>query len=146
MLIVGIEQQRELCMKKQYREAGELIRETGSLLGFFFPKDKSQDDYSDIEELRMLKDEWDHLCNQLRIQILEEFELVERGIVQVDLLREATHAVDAMGITAVHEVKMQFASFVLRPYADIFEPGKPDGEFERASRRFSWLKRTLKDF
>ena len=67
MLIVGIEQQRELCMKKQYREAGELIRETGSLLGFFFPKDKSQDDYSDIEELRMLKDEWDHLCNQLRI-------------------------------------------------------------------------------
>lgn len=146
MLIVGIEQQRELCMKKQYREAGELIRETGSLLGFFFPKDKSQDDYSDIEELRMLKDEWDHLCNQLRIQILEEFELVERGIVQVDLLREATHAVDAMGMTAVHEVKMQFASFVLRPYADIFEPGKPDGEFERASRRFSWLKRTLKDF
>jgi hypothetical protein len=146
MLIVGIEQQRELCMKKQYREAGELIRETGSLLGFFFPKDKSQDDYSDIEELRMLKDEWDHLCNQLRIQILEEFELVERGIVQVDLLREATHAVDAMGMSAVHEVKMQFASFVLRPYADIFEPGKPDGEFERASRRFSWLKRTLKDF
>lgn len=94
----------------------------------------------------MLKEEWDHLCNQLRIQILEEFGLLEKGLVQIELLREATHAVDAMGLTAVHEVKMQFAGFILRPYSEIFEPGKPDGEFEQARRRFSWLKRTLKDF
>ena len=35
-LIVGIEQQRDFCINKQYKEAGDLIRETASLLGFFF--------------------------------------------------------------------------------------------------------------
>lgn len=43
--------------------------------------DANRIDYSDIEELRSLKEEWDHLCNQLRIQILEEFENLEKGIV-----------------------------------------------------------------
>jgi methylmalonyl-CoA mutase N-terminal domain/subunit len=39
--------------------------ETAHLLGFFF---KSQeDDFSDVEEIRSLKEEWDHLCNQLRM-------------------------------------------------------------------------------
>ena len=41
MLIVGIEQQRDFCINKQYREASELIRETGSLLGYFFPRKMS---------------------------------------------------------------------------------------------------------
>jgi hypothetical protein len=36
MLIVGIEQQRDFCINKQYKEAGDLIRETGHLLGHFF--------------------------------------------------------------------------------------------------------------
>lgn len=63
-----------------------------------------------------------------------------------ELLREATHAIDAMGPTAVHEVKMQFASFILRPYSEIFEPGKPDSNFESSRRRFSWLKRTFMDY
>lgn len=159
MLIVGIEQQRDFCINKQYKEAGELIRETGSLLGYFFPRkmyamglaqhqavNEDAEDYSDIEELKSLKEEWDHLCNQLRIQILEEFTLLEKGIAQEDLLREATFALDAMGTNAVNEVKIQFSRYILKPYLEIFEPGKPEASFENARRRFSWLKRTLKDY
>jgi hypothetical protein len=41
---------------------------------------------------------------------------------------------------------MWFSNYLLRPYLEIFEPGKPDSDFENAKRRFSWLKRTLKEF
>jgi len=41
---------------------------------------------------------------------------------------------------------MQFSNFILHPYQEIFEPGKPDSEFENIRRRFSWLKRTLKEY
>ena len=88
-LVVGIEQLRELCISKQYKEAAQLIEECGHLLGYFFKSVKDaraadQEDFSDVEELRSLKDEWDHLCNQLRMQILEEFENIEKGIKHKD--------------------------------------------------------------
>jgi len=165
---MGIEQQRDFCINKQYKEAGDLIRETASLLGFFFKpssyakmknqgygiqisgsqeanSDKQQD-FSDIEELRSLKEEWDHLCNQLRIQILEDFGNLEKGIKVDEMLHDACIAIDAMGENAVNDVKMWFSNFILRAYQEIFEPGKPDSEFENSRRRFSWLKRTLKDY
>lgn len=69
-------------------------------MGAFFkpiPKKGLGEDYSDIEELRALREEWKHLTNQLRIQILEEFELLEKGIKQEDMLHDACIAIDAMG-------------------------------------------------
>ena len=51
-----------------------------------------------------------------------------------------------MGEQAIHDIKMQFSTFILHPYLEIFEPGKPDAEFKNAARRFSWLKRALKEY
>ena len=74
-LVTGIEQLREFCIQKQYKSAGDLIKECGQLLGFFFKNHKMlqstygpsnyshQEDFSDVEELKSLKEEWDHLCN-----------------------------------------------------------------------------------
>ena len=42
MLIVGIEQLREFCIKQQYKEASDLIKETGHLFGFFFKQTNNQ--------------------------------------------------------------------------------------------------------
>jgi hypothetical protein len=107
---------------------------------------QNSEDFSDIEELRGLKQEWDHLCNQLRIQILEEFENIEKGIKHEDMLHDACFAIDAMGENAINDIKMWFSNHILRSYQEIFEPGKPDSEFQNARRRFSWLKRSLKDY
>jgi len=125
-----------------------LIEECGHLLGFFFKANRElkEEDFSDVEELRSLKEEWDHLCNQLRMQILEEFENIEKGIKHKDLLREACYAIDAMGHYAIHDVKMWFCNFILRPYQEIFEPGRPESDFENTRRRFAWLKRSLKEY
>ena len=114
-LVVGIEQLREFCINRQYKEAAALIEECGNLLGFFFKQD-GQLDFSDVDEVRSLKDEWDHLCNQLRMQILEEFENISKGVKQPELLNDACFAVDAMGQNAINDVKMWFSNFILKPY------------------------------
>jgi vacuolar protein sorting-associated protein 53 len=80
------------------------------------------------------------------MQILEEFEDIERGIKHKEILHEACYAIDAMGNYAIQDVKMWFCNFILRPYSEIFEPGRPDSEFENTRRRFAWLKRTLKEY
>jgi vacuolar protein sorting-associated protein 53 len=71
---------------------------------------------------------------------------LEKGIKVDEMLHDACIAIDAMGENAVNDVKMWFSNFMLRAYQEIFEPGKPDSEFENSRRRFSWLKRTLKDY
>ena len=62
------------------------------------------------------------------------------------MLHDACFAIDAMGENAINDIMMQFSLFILRPYQEIFEEGKPDAEFENTRRRFSWLKRTLKEY
>ena len=61
--MVGIEQLRKFGMEKQYASAADLIRETEQIMGFFFPQGGKQPVYSNIDELKSLKEEWDHLCN-----------------------------------------------------------------------------------
>ncbi len=48
------------------------------------------------------------------------------------MLHDACIAIDAMGEQAINDIKMQFSNFILRPYQEIFEPGKPDGSFENS--------------
>jgi len=62
------------------------------------------------------------------------------------MLHDACIAIDAMGENAINDIKMWFSNYILRAYQEIFEPGKPDSEFQNSRRRFSWLKRTLKDY
>lgn len=80
------------------------------------------------------------------MQILEEFDNFEKGIKHGELLHDACFAIDAMGTNAINDVKMWFSNFILKPYQEIFEPGRPDSEFQNTRRRFSWLKRTLKEY
>ena len=56
MLITGIEQLREFCRKKQYKEAANMIEATNELVLYF-------KDYQDIPEIKDLRSERDHLCN-----------------------------------------------------------------------------------
>lgn len=47
-----------------------------------------------------IRKEREHLCNELRMQILEEFNMIEKGSLPT-LLYEACFAVDSMGERAV---------------------------------------------
>jgi len=68
MLITAIDQLREACINKCYKEAARLIDATGDLL-------KTFEEYKSIPQIQQIRKERDHLCNQLRIQIFEELGL-----------------------------------------------------------------------
>ena len=71
--------------------------------------------------------------------------MIEKGSAP-DLLYEGCFPIDRMGEKAVNDVRNWFCGFILEPYRKLFEPGQPESSFENAKRRFSWLKRTLKEF
>lgn len=140
MLITAIEQLRKFCIKKEYKQAADLILATEELCNYF-------KEYENIKEIIELRQERDHLCNQLRIQLSEEFRMFDKGS-SPEQLYEGCFAIDALGEQAVQEVRSWFCSFMLESYREAFriEDGNESAKFENTDRRFSWLKRTLKDY
>ena len=58
---------------------------------------------------------------------------------------EACFALDAIGESAVNELRVQFCRQFLTSYEEPFAPGKPDSSLENTKRRFAWFKRILKE-
>ena len=52
---------------------------------------------------------------------------------------------DAIGESAVNELRVQFCRQFLQSYEEPFAPGKPDSSLENTRRRFAWFKRILKE-
>ena len=125
-------------MDKRYQEAAHLIEATDELLEYF--KDYRQN----TQQIAQIKDERDRLCNELRLQILEDFNNIDKGSTR-DKLREACFALDAIGEKAVNDLRQWFVTYMLEPYQDLFAPGKPDSNLENTKRRFAWFKRIFKD-
>lgn len=140
MLITAIEQLRNFCIDKKYKEAADLILATEELCNYF-------KEYENIKEIIDLRHERDHLCNQLRIQLMEEFKMFDKGSAP-DQLYEGCFAIDALGEQAVNDVRNWFCSFILEVYREAFriEEENESSKFENTDRRFAWLKRTLKDY
>ena len=60
-------------MDKRYQEAAHLIEATDELLLYF--KDYMQN----TPQIAQIKKERDRLCNELKLQILEEFNMIDKG-------------------------------------------------------------------
>ena len=140
MLITAIEQLRKFCIDKEYRQAADLIIATEELCNYF-------KEYENIKEIIDLRQERDHLCHQLRIQLNEEFKMFDKGSPPEQLFK-GCFAIDALGEQAVSDVRNWFCAFILESYSDAFriEENNESAYFENTERRFAWLKRTLKDY
>ena len=115
-----------------------MIEATDELLEYF--KDYRQN----TPQIAQIKDERDRLCNELRLQILEDFNNIDKGSTR-EKLHEACFALDAIGEKAVNDLRSWFVTYMLEPYQDLFAPGKPDSNLENTKRRFAWFKRIFKD-
>lgn len=60
-------------------------------------------------------------------------------------LSEACFVMNAIGGQALNDLRSWYCQFVLDPYKELFELGKPDGTFDKTKRRFAWFKRTSKE-
>jgi hypothetical protein len=98
----------------------------------------------DTPQIVQIKKERDRLCNELKLQILEEFNMIDKGSLR-DKLQEACTALDAIGEKAVNDLRVWFCTYMLEPYQELFSPSKPDSGLENTKRRFAWFKRTLKE-
>lgn len=58
------------------------------------------EEYKEIKQIKDLRDERNHLCNELRIQLNEDFKTFEKGNMP-QLLYEGCFAIDALGEKAV---------------------------------------------
>ena len=93
-IVTGLEQLRGFCIGKKYREAAHLIEATDELCGYFR-------EYREIQQIADLGREREHLCNQLRIMIFEDFNKIDKGVGLQDLLYDACFVIDALGEQAV---------------------------------------------
>lgn len=125
-------------MNKRYKEAANLIEATDELLSYF------EDYVNTTPEISQIKQERDRLCKELRLQILEDFNNIEKGSTK-EKLYEACFALDAIGEQAVNDLRGWFCTYLLEPYQELFCASKPEGSFQNTKRRFAWFKRTLKD-
>ena len=99
----------EACIDKRYQEAAHLIEATDELLLYF--KDYMQS----TPQIISIKKERDRLCNELRLLILEEFNMIDKGSLR-EKLQEACIALDALGEKAVNDLRVWFCTFILEPY------------------------------
>lgn len=97
MLITAIEQLWQFCIDQKYKEAADLILATQELCTYF-------DQYKEIKEIRDLQEERNHLCNELRIQLNEDFKTFDKGNLP-KLLYEGCFAIDALGEKAVQDCR-----------------------------------------
>ena len=115
-----------------------MIEATDELLAYFLDYIKS------TPEIAAIKEDRDHLCNELRQQILEDFNMLDKGSLH-EKLYEACFALDAIGEKAVNDIRTWFVEFMLAPYVELFQPGKPEASFQNTKRRFAWYKRVMKE-
>ena len=70
--------------------------------------------------------------------------MIDKGSLQ-DKLFEACFALDAIGEKAVNDARTWFVEYMLAPYSEVFQPGKPEAGFQNTKRRFAWYKRGMKE-
>ena len=133
-----MEQFGEACESRKYKEAAHLIEAIDELLDYF--KDYQQS----TEEIRQLKQERDRLTKELRLQVLEDFNNMQKGGLK-EQLSEACLVMTAIGGQALNDLRSWYCQFFLEPYRELFEPGKPNATFDNTKRRFAWYKRTVKE-
>lgn len=137
MLSHGLNQLEELYKQRQYYSIAGLLGATSELL-------KTLNECSDIPSIQQLKKQREQIAGRLRIQILEDFRDMENR--ENEVLAEACHVVDELGLEFRRDVCRLLCDHFLIPYTHLFGPGQMHAGFEHIDRRYAWLRRTLRDY
>lgn len=135
MLMTGHQKLIEVCRSKEYKVAAALLDATKVLLQQF----------AECKEEKIITEligERNNICGELRLQILEDF----RDINNIDqnVLNEACFAIEELD-SLREEICNYISRMVLKNYESLFAQGEDAGP-EKIDRRFSWLRRTLREF
>jgi hypothetical protein len=137
MLTQGVERLAEACEHKQYEQAQGLLEATGSLLTSF-------NAFKGVPLVSEVTHQRSQIIKELRLQLLEDFRDLNNTAPEV--LASACRVVEVLGSEVKDEVTQLLVSHFVDPYRQQFEPGRESSDLESIDRRYTWLRRCLREF
>ena len=145
MLTSAVDQLRLAAGDGRYGESATLLEAVGHLLEYFAP-------YGDVPRIADLNGEVAAIRASLETEVRGAFEkaslLSETSTLgdagELDTIREACLAVDALGGNARDDQVKAFVDRQLAPYGDLFPRGGDASRLDDAERRFAWIRRVLR--
>ncbi|RHZ45916.1 hypothetical protein Glove_642g7 [Diversispora epigaea] len=142
MLVTAVSQLKTMAQRKQYKETAQLLQAVLQLGSYF----KS---YKNIKQIATLSASVNSLQNDLKKQIFDDFEssFSTDGslIVQTASLDEACLVIEIIGADVRKQLISWYCEKQLGDYKKIFR-SEENSSLENTSRRYSWLKRVLKNY
>ncbi|CAG8576657.1 10577_t:CDS:10, partial [Cetraspora pellucida] len=143
MLVTAVDQLKIMAQMKQYKETSQLLQAVLQLSSYF----KS---YKSIKRIAELSSSVNTFQNDLKRQIFEDFEssfAIDGGFSsQTTLLANACLVIDIMGLDVRSQLMKWYCEKQLNDYKKIFRGSDEIASLENTSRRYSWLKRILKNY
>lgn len=143
ILITGIESLEKSVKAKDYKDAANQIEACNDILKYF-------QEYKHITQIHQLQTKKENLCASLTASILQEFKNnLHQLPANEEILYNACLGINAIGESALNNLRVWFIHYKLLPYEEIFDPRKPNGERVELSdteRRFEWIKRVLVEY
>ncbi|RIA90779.1 Vps53-like protein [Glomus cerebriforme] len=143
MLVTAVDQLKIMAHMKQYKETSQLLQAVLQLASYFKT-------YKSIKQIAELSISIVTFQNELKKQIFEDFEssFASDGslTVQTAPLGDACLVIDIMGQDVKNQLVNWYCERQLREYKRIFRGSEEIASLDNTSRRFSWIKRILKNF
>ena len=139
MMITAIDQLRDYCEKRAYKNVAHLI----SVIEEFFIEFKKYESVTQIQELAKEKSS---IIRELKLQIIEDFTAFGQGTntFPPETMEEASTLVEALGYNFRDQIIGIISKIVISPYKDEFS--KPENnKLDVVERRYPWVTRKLKD-
>ncbi|ODQ52399.1 hypothetical protein SAICODRAFT_19960 [Saitoella complicata NRRL Y-17804] len=145
MLTTAYEQLKVLSKARQYTETAHLLSAVLQLMNHFKT-------FRSIDQIATLSRSISDLQRELLEQVCQDFENAFSGqgsdsvTERMTTLNESCLMVDVFGDDARLRLLTWYCNTQLREYRTIFRRNDEAGSLDNISRRFSWLKRALKQY
>eukprot|EP01132_Coremiostelium_polycephalum_P002712 gene2712-3365_t len=141
MMVMGVEQLREMVDKKQYDTVANLLQATSQFSEGF-------KDYRDSPKISTLNKELDSIRSKVKDQIYVDFKNYSNAHQNKEdnKWRNCCQVIDALGPEIKKDFIRWFCDVQLASYKTSFAPGSELYTLDCTKRRFSWLIRQLNTF
>lgn len=144
MLVQAVDMLVYMSEKKQYKDVAERLGAVDMLFLDFA-------EYNHIPKIGELRKVMNGEREKLQKQIMGHFHMYgpdpSSGLDDMKtMLAEGCLVIENLGSKAKDDLLMWFSRAKLGPYTALFGPGKTAGVLEQTDRRYSWLRRTFREY
>ncbi|KAI8896468.1 Vps53-like protein, partial [Globomyces pollinis-pini] len=138
----GIEYVKGLANRKQYEQMADVLR-------YLVPSIAPLKEYPNVQQIVSLCDRFNGFQNEVKKSIFSEFESAFHGGTyskQVELLHSSCIVLELLDSNWKEQLIKWYCDLQLADYYNIFRKNPEVAGLQDVSRRYSWLKRLLKNY